>query len=533
MKWQILEKSKKPKNDIKEIADILLKNRGIASKKEKQEFIKPLNPYDLSLTDLGIDKNNIKKVIKRLNQAKEKKERIMIFGDYDCDGVCATAILWEAMYKQGYDVLPYIPNRFEEGYGIKKTSFKTDSFKKINPSLIITVDNGIVAGEAISEANRLGVDVVVIDHHQKSGDILVSEFVLHSDLVCGSALSWFFTKELGVTEGLELALLGTISDQMVLTGVNRSLVKYGLNEINKTKRVGIKAILKESGIEKVGVYEIGFIIAPRINAMGRMSHALDSLRLLCTKDKNKASELAEVISQANKERQKVVDDVLSKVEKEIKDNLVVTISGDYHEGVIGLAAGKITEKLYRPAIVFSVKEGVAKASARSIPGFNIIEAIKKTNLILEGGGHPMAAGFSIETKNIDIFSKKINQIAKRQIKKEDLEKVLKVDAIISEEVVSDELMKVLKEIEPFGNGNYPPVFAIKDLVIVSQKAIGQESKHLKLKLQKNNKIFDAVWFNYFKNFDPKTVKADFAFTVEENFWNGISSIQLRVRDASV
>ena len=123
MKWQILEKSKRPKNDIKEIADILLKNRGIASKKEKQEFIKPLNPYDLSLTDLGIDKNNIKKVIKRLNQAKEKKERIMIFGDYDCDGVCATAILWEAMYKQGYDVLPYIPNRFEEGYGIKKTSF--------------------------------------------------------------------------------------------------------------------------------------------------------------------------------------------------------------------------------------------------------------------------------------------------------------------------------------------------------------------------------------------------------------------------
>lgn len=527
MKWQILSESK-------EITKTLLINRGIKTKKEREDFLSPRNPIDIFLKEYGVDNKKLNVITKRLELAKKKKEKIIIFGDYDCDGVCATAILWENLYSLGFDVLPYIPNRFSEGYGLKASSFSNSKFKNLNPKLIITVDNGIVAYDAVKEAKKSRIDIIVVDHHTEGSKKLATGHVLHSNAVCGSTLAWIlssrFTKKVS---GLDLIALGTIADQMPLIGVNRSIVKWGLKNLNETKRIGLKALINESKITNVGVYEIGYILAPRINAMGRLANALDSLRLLCTKDSKKAFELAKILGKTNTERQKIVEEVLDKAIKQVKtdSNEIIILKGDYHEGVIGLASGKVTEKFYRPSIVFSTGKETSKASARSIYGFNIIEAIKKTKLILEGGGHPMAAGFSIETKKIDEFAKKIIKISKPLLTDEILSKKLRIDMLLDFSQINKKLIETLKQFEPTGYGNFQPIFVTKNVKILENKTIGSDSKHLKLKLEKDKIVFNAVWFNYNKLIIiKKSDLVDIAYTIEENIWNNNFSIQLKIKD---
>lgn len=530
MKWDLLHT--KVEKNYKDIIRELLKNRNIKSKDEIDEYLNPVDPMDIKVTDLGIKKETLKKIIKRLEVAKKKKEKIVVFGDYDADGVCSTAILWEALFKLGFDAMPYIPNRFDEGYGIKKESFDNPKIIELNPKLIITVDNGIVAYDALKEAKKRGIDVIVVDHHTKGTKKLLSDFIFHSTMVCGSALSWFLTNELGVKEGLDLAALGTIADQMPLLKVNRSLVKYGLKELSKTKRVGLQALFKDSKVENVGVYDVGFIIAPRINAMGRLASATDSLRFLCTRDPKKASDLNKLLNETNIERQKIVDDVVTKTLLEVNhDEKVIVISGNYHEGVIGLASGKVTEKYYKPSIVFSVGEKISRASARSISGFNIIEAIKETGLILEGGGHPMAAGFSIETINISEFTTKINEIGKRLLTNDVLERKLKIDMELDFKNIDIDLVKELNKFEPTGYGNYSPVFMTRDVNVVESKSVGSDGKHLKLKLEKDNIKFDAIAFGLGATHKLKDdEKIDIVYSIEENVWNNKTSIQLKIKD---
>ncbi len=534
MKWEVLHNSKKAITDSDEIIKLLLINRGLKTKKDIKDFLEPINPNDISLKQLGINIETVKKIINRLKIAKEKKERIIIFGDYDADGVCATAILWETLFKKGYDALPYIPDRFEEGYGFKAKTIENPNFNSLKPNLIITVDNGIVAYKGIKKAKDLGIDVIVVDHHTVGDKKNEAFAVFHSTSVCGSALAWFLSRELGGNDGLDLVALGTVADQMTLLGINRSLVKYGLHELNKTKRVGLKALIRSANILNVGVYEIGYILAPRINAMGRLSHALDSLRLICTRDYKKANDLAKVLSDTNLERQRVVDDAITRAltqsKKQELENIIV-LSGQYHEGIIGLASGKITEKFYRPSIVISQGVEISKASARSIAGFNIIEAIKKTGIILEGGGHPMAAGFSIETSRILEFSKKINEISKEFLTEELLQRKLRIDMQLDFDCINQKLVDDLKKFEPYGQGNYPALFASRSVKIPSSKPVGAEEKHLKLKLTQGDKTLDAIWFNHDPNISiSKSTAVDIVFSIEENQWNNIKSIQLKIRD---
>jgi single-stranded-DNA-specific exonuclease len=524
MKWDVLYGS--PITNHKSLITALLENRGLKSKKEIDEFLNPTKNIKLDIP---------KNILKRLNEAKKNKEKIVIFGDYDCDGVCATAILWETMYKEGFDVMPYIPDRFEEGYGIKSTTFANSKFQNLNPNLIITVDNGIVAYDAIKEAKKRGIDVIVVDHHALGNKKLTTPYILHSTIVCGSALAWFLSRELSTVHrslftGLDLVALGTVADQIPLLGINRSIVKYGLEELNNTKRLGLRQIVKDVGVQNVGVYEIGFMIAPRINASGRLLHAIDALRLLCTKDPKKAKELSKKLSETNIERQKIVEGVVARVLEETSDgDKIMVISGDYHEGVIGLASGKVTEKYYKPSIVLSVGKEVSKASARSINGFNIIEAIKETNLILEGGGHPMAAGFSIETSKISEFKTKINEISKKYLTDEILEKKLKIDLELDFKYINIKLIEILKKLEPFGYGNSQPVFTTKKVKVVESKTVGSDGKHLKLKLEQNGIKFDGIWFN--NNQTPIiNNQYDIAFTIEENIWNNKTLIQLKIKD---
>lgn len=543
MKWEIIAKSK-----VGDILDTLLKNRGIKTQKQKEEFVKPALPGKIKIEDTGISKSEIKKAIERINEAKKNKEKVIVYGDYDADGICATAILWEALYSKGLDVLPHIPDRFEEGYGLNAESVENLKLKMDNPlcsknlKLIITVDNGIVAYEGVKKAKDLGIDVIVCDHHQKGKKKVNTRATIHTTKIGGAGVAWFLARELGYKKGLELAAIGTIADQLPLLGINRSLVKYGLKKLNETKRVGLQSLFQEAGINpgSIGTYEVGFMIAPRINSMGRMEKAIESLRLLCTSNKTKAKQLATYLGRTNMLRQNTVEDVVldarKKARKLKEESVIVLASENYHEGVIGLAAARLVEEFYKPAIVFSKKKDISRASARSISGFNIIENIRKLEkLYIEGGGHPMAAGFSIQTSKIEEFKNRFNQISKNLLTEKILSRKLKVDLELNFNQLNWSLMSKLKIFNPTGLGNPTPTFMSKNVQVLGLKLVGREQKHLKLKLRQGEHIFDAIYFGggeIYPKLSPGQ-KISIAYQLEENVWNGNKSLQLKIKDVKL
>lgn len=549
-KWEILNKGGKA-SDVNIIADVLLKNRGINTTKDKIEFFSPMDPMKIKLHSLGISKNEIDKALRRIKTAIDRKESVIVYGDYDADGITGTATMWEVLHALGLNVLPHIPERFSEGYGLNLASVKALKDKDPNLGLIITVDHGIVAGKKVEEVKEMGIDMIISDHHQAGKQKPKPLALIYTTKIGGSAVAWFFAREIAtkfkldksdfeIKERLQLAAIGTIADQLPLIGPNRSIVKFGLNELNNTERPGILALKSEARIENIGPYEVGFIIAPRINSMGRLKHGLESLRLLCTKDKFKASEISKNIGLTNLKRQKIVDEVVLHARgayKEIeKQSMIILAHESYHEGVIGLAAAKLVEEFYRPAIVLSKKGNIAKASARSIPGFNIIEAIRKLeSLYIEGGGHPMAAGFSIEVSKINKFSLELNKIAKQLLSQEILSRKLKIDMEIDFENLTFELYRKLLEFEPTGLGNYTPLFCSKSVEVMDVRTVGRDNKHLKLRLRQNEQIMDSIFFgggDIYSMLTPDK-KIDVAFHLENNIWNGRSSLQLRVRDVKI
>ncbi|MCS7091750.1 MAG: single-stranded-DNA-specific exonuclease RecJ [Patescibacteria group bacterium] len=546
-KWELLYSGKV--FDENEIIEILLKNRGCQTEKQKNEFLKPKHPLDVSLLDVGMDKDAVRKSITRIVKAIKNKEHILIYGDYDADGVCATAIMWESLYKYTKNVMPYIPNRFSEGYGINADSIV--SIKSQNPkvSLIITVDNGIVACDAVKRAKDLGIDVIVTDHHQKGENLPDAYSIVHTDKISGAGISWIFCRELLkklskedvqnlAIPTLDLCAIGTISDQMPLLSANRSFAKYGIKQINLTKRIGLKALVETAGLQmgKIGVYEINFQIAPRINATGRLDSAIDSLRLLCVKNQKRACELAESLNKTNIERQKILDEVLSlarkEVEKQVWQGVIVVAHETFHEGVIGLAASKIVEQYYLPAIVISKGESVSKASARSISGFNIIESIRQhSKLILNGGGHPMAAGFSIETAKIEQFTQQILKSSSTTITDEVKTRKLKIDLSLGLDQITTSLYEKLQLFEPVGVANPNPVFMTGSLTVKDLKVVGNDGKHIKLVLSDaNNLLISAIGFNMV-DFNIKIGDVvDVAYTIELNAWNGQETLELKLKD---
>ncbi|MEK7166097.1 MAG: DHH family phosphoesterase, partial [Patescibacteria group bacterium] len=307
-KWEIISNQKTnpsaddPKITTDKIIKLLLKNRGIISSKTIAEFLHPSDPYSLTAKDVGISLRDLKNALSRIQKAILNKESIVVYADYDADGITAGAIMWENLYRLGAKVMPYIPQRENEGYGFSKQGL--DSVKsQYGPTLIISVDHGITAFEKIAYAKKLGIDVIVTDHHVKP-KILPECIIVHTTKLCGAGISWFVIKELlgsrliddeeQKKELLSLATIGTIADMVPLTGPNRSIVKHGLNAIKHTKRLGLQALIKNAGVEmeKLGTYEVSHLLAPRLNAMGRLVHAMDALRLLCTKQSSKAEELA-------------------------------------------------------------------------------------------------------------------------------------------------------------------------------------------------------------------------------------------------
>ncbi|OGH13914.1 MAG: single-stranded-DNA-specific exonuclease RecJ [Candidatus Levybacteria bacterium RIFCSPHIGHO2_01_FULL_38_26] len=542
-KWKTLNTSQKLETE--DVIKILLENRGLKTKKEIDEFLNP-KLEQVNIKSIGIDKTELRKAIERIVKAIKNKEKIVVFGDYDADGICGTAILWETLHSMGADVMPYIPHRIEEGYGLSETGIKNLKLKIKNCGLIITIDNGIVANKAVDFANKAGIDVIVTDHHVPSKKLPDALAIVHTTKLCGAGVAYLLSQEIKNGEEdnhLELVALATVADLVPLVGANRTLVKFGIEKLRQTKRIGLLELYKESGLRQseIGVYEIGHIIAPRLNAMGRLEDGIESLRLLCTNNQEKARMLAYKLGSTNRQRQELTIqaveharlEVISK-KSEIKSLMFISHES-YQQGVIGLVAGKLTEEFYRPAIVVSIGEKYSKASARSISGFNIIEFIRESSeFLVDAGGHPMAAGFTVETTKLALLQKTFEEKALTLLDEEKLTRILRVDCELPLSAVDKNLYDGIQNLAPFGMRNPEPVFVSKDVVIEDMRAVGINGKHLKLQFRIQNSEFriNAIAFGMGERLGEFKVgdKVDIAYTIDKDTWNGNKKLQLKVKD---
>lgn len=541
MKWSIAPK----KSD--DLVEQLLTNRGILTEKERQQFFSPkISDFEKDLQIPGIEKAN-----KRILTAIEKEELIVVFGDYDVDGICASAILYKGLTSIGAKVLPYIPHREKEGYGLSKLGleFARDS----GATIVITVDNGIVAFEQAKYAKELGLDLIITDHHvpeKKKNEPLWPEAfgIVHSTKMCGAAVAWCLIKDLIAKELseelLQFAAIATICDLLPLVGLGRAFVFEGLKILNKTDNPGLLALISECGINRgsLGSFEIGYMIGPRLNAMGRLEHAIDSLRLLCTKDLIKAKRLARLLCETNATRQKMTMDAMEQakllVDKEQKIHVIA--SKDWSAGIIGLVAGKVSEEYYRPAIAISIGEEISKGSARSIDGINIVEVIRKhSDILIDVGGHPGAAGFSLLSKHVEAFKKRLE---KHEIILSEEERILEIDAEVDSRKITKSLILELQKFEPFGMDNRRPVLATKKMQVSDIRTVGN-GKHLKFKASspvilsgaqrsEGSDSIDAIAFGMgdLASVLQSGQEVDIAYNPELDTYNGNEKLQLKVKD---
>ena len=553
-KWEILHEEKKDEGALtnEKIIEILLSNRGIKTKKEKEDYLSP-KLENVTLETVGIKKTSVKKTIDRIKQAAGKNEKIVIYGDYDVDGICGTAILWESIYSFYKNVIPYIPHRVDEGYGLSNAGI--DNILNLYPDtkLIITVDNGIVAQGPVSYAQEKSIDVIITDHHV-AGDKLPKAFaIVHTTKICGSAVAYLLAKEFTIFNSqfsnkskipntekiqdnhLELVVLATIADLVPLVEENRVFVKSGIESLRKTKRPGLLALFEEAGIkrEEIDAYKIGHIIAPRLNAAGRIMHALDSLRLVCTKDRVLAQKLAAHLSATNKQRQNLTEESTLHAAKVtlVSEKIIFVHDEKYNPGIIGLIASRLVEAHYLPAIVVAVGEKTSKGSVRSVAGFNIIAFLRQfSSMVIDIGGHPMAAGFTIETERIEEFKKVLFREAEKNISDDLLQRKIKIDMELPFSFLDLKLYLSLQKLAPFGQGNPEPLFVSKNVRIEDVRFVGRDKKHASLIFSQNGKLIRGIYFNCKDKNLEKGNTIDIVYSIEKDEWSGNGKIQIKIKD---
>lgn len=532
-----------------EIINLLLKQRDI---KDLENYLNPPEPWTLSILDYGF-KKELKTAFKLLEKIKEEKGTIVVYTDYDADGITGGAILWETLHTLGYKTLPFVPHRQHEGYGFSEKGIDK-VIEEFNPQLIISVDHGIAAVEQVEYIKKKGINVIITDHHTKQETVPKADAVFHIPQLSGAGVAYYFAKEIFETVDPDnkklgklfkedyvcLASIGAVADLVPLVGATRSLVRYGLPQFCSCKRKGLQAMLKEAKIENRSLtpFDIGFIIAPRINAIGRLEHALDALRLLCTNSAAKASELTGKLSSMNDSRKGLVEKAVNQAMKQVEETekkgslpkLIIVRGDDWHEGIIGLIASKLTEKYNRPSIVLTKAESYLKASARSPSTVNIIEMILTwKKYLLNFGGHKQAAGFSITEENYDAFKKQAEKDAEKLIPETALEKIINADIEIPLHLLNHSLAELLAKLEPFGIGNPRPSFTSKGNVL-EVKTMGKKKNHLKIWIhdaERRTIPIEIVAFS--KGEDAPLIKRNQPVTVvynlELNVWNGKSNLQ--------
>ena len=555
-KWQIYETDENKINEIEKeyqlnrlLATILV-NRNITKKEEIRLFLEPTrndfhNPF--LMTDM-------KKAVERIIQAIEKQEKVTIYGDYDVDGITSITVLKSFLQDRGLEVANYIPNRLDEGYGLNKEAIG----KIVNTGcqLMITVDCGISAIEEIEYANTLGIETIVTDHHEPGSELPHAFAVIDNKRkdstypfreLAGVGVVFKLIQAIGITLGLkeeeylkylDIVCVGTISDIVPLIDENRVIAKLGLLLIRQTKNIGLRSIINSSGYTKIDSNSISFGIAPRINACGRMGKAEEALELLLSKNINEVTELTKKLNEHNRERQEteksIFENAIKQIEKEhLEENKAIIVGGEnWHHGVIGIVSSKITEMYFKPSILLSFEEdGIGKGSGRSIPGFDLHEALMQcTDTIEKFGGHSMAVGITVRKDNFLKFREEFEQIAS-EAHIDEIMPVIQVDARIDVKDINKEMVESIKQLEPFGEGNRMPVFAFKNLKIDSIRALS-EGKHLKLTLKDNNTIINAIGFNIGHLAEEYRIgdKIDVVGVLEINSFNGVDSLQINIKD---
>jgi single-stranded-DNA-specific exonuclease len=552
MYWQ--NKTETIPQDIDELKNILLQNRGLTTKEQQRAFFHSSEPLKLTPEDVGIDQTQLNAAVARILQARDNKEEVVIFGDYDADGVCATAILWEALREIGLIAKPFLPHREKHGYGLTLRSLDA-LLEDFQPSLIITVDNGIVAHAAFSRLKEMGIDTILTDHHQpevqeKDGQIVSkipdAGVLLHSTQICGSGVSWFLAKALSpdaAQKSLELLALATVGDQMKLLGPNRSFVVHGMGELRKTERIGLKLLMSKAKVEpeKINTDTLNYVLVPRINAMGRLKHSLDALRLVCTTNIDRAMQLVEELNTTNSARQELtsdmIDHAMEQAERWKEERIIVVADESYHEGVIGLLAGKLAEEYSKPAIAIAIGAKVAKASARSLPGINITELFRQVkDDLLEAGGHPMAGGFALLPEKVEVVRQRLELIARTEISVEQLTPTLYLESSLPVELMTIKTAQELLHFAPFGQGNEEPIFAFPTATVLGAGQIGKEGRHLKVEVlfateNQPLQVSCIAWGIGHKVHDlPAGTKVKIAGCLSINEWKNRKSLQIMVKD---
>lgn len=564
--------------ELPEVGARLLYNRGLRSQKDIDEFLH--SDYTKDVHDPFLFRD-MKKAVDRIFLAIEKREKITVHGDYDADGVCAAAIIYSTLKKIGApEVEVFLPHRETDGYGLNKNTARVLS--ESGTKLLITCDCGISNSEEVALANSLGVETIITDHHSAPPTIPAAHAIIHPGLseetypdrgLCGGGVAFKMAQAvlkqaetLGIRpepnqnfEGfekwlLDLVAIASVADMVPLRGESRTLTKYGLIVLNKTRRLGLQKLLltarllNEDGSSKYSLDtdKIAFQIAPRLNAAGRVNHANVSYELLVTENPEEAAELAFELEKNNQERQKTTEDLFKKavaqIEKGAASSVIFVVGEDWPIGLIGLIAGKLKEKYQQPAIVMTTVNNEITGSGRSIEGFNLIESIREmSELFSKFGGHPMAFGFTLKTK--DDFKKFCDKLTEKFIAKTagmDLSATMTIDSELSLEMVNWELYDLLEKFSPFGQGNEKPKYLAKNLNVAGLEPVGNNGKHLRIMVrEKNGKIRktigwrlcgdggrDTNWCRELKIGD----KIDLVYEIEVNQWNGNRELQLTITD---
>lgn len=538
---------------VSELLARALINRGIDTAEKAEVFLRPdmnkLHNPDL-LAGMGA-------AVERILAAIEQKQKICIYGDYDVDGITSTSICMTILTKLDASVTYYIPKRLEEGYGISMEGI--DKLKAQGIELIITVDCGIRSVDVVRYANELGIDVVITDHHECGDELPPAVSIVNPHRpdcsypfkeLAGVGVAYKLmeavTEKMGcrqlMDEVIEIAAVGTIADVVALKDENRILVKHGLEAMSKTKNVGLAALLDICGLKDkvLNAYNIAFMVAPRMNAAGRIANADLCVELLLTGDKEKAYEIAEKLDAENRERQSIEGSILKNaleiIERDIdpdNDRIIVIDAEDWHVGVIGIVASRIVERFHLPTALIARDGKTGKGSARSIAGFNLYEAMSKCGELFEKfGGHELAAGFSISCDNIEAFKEKIKAIACEMTGDKKPMPELLVDYRLSPKDITIKGARELRLLEPFGSGNPSPLFVYRGLQVLTSKTVGSEGKHLSMLLYDGASEISCIGYNLGEINKSLKIgeKIDIVCCVEINNWNNIERIQLNIKD---
>ncbi|GAB6181973.1 hypothetical protein JCM14036_32920 [Desulfotomaculum defluvii] len=559
-KWQVktpnpaLQQILSMELGISKILAQLLINRGIYTVDQAKAFLgseldRVYSPWLMKDMD---------KAVNRILTAQEKGEPILVYGDYDVDGITGTTVLVLALRRLNCKVEYFIPHRLEEGYGLNKDALERAVERGIG--LVVTVDCGISGVEEVEVAKALGLDVVITDHHEPPVQLPEAFAVLDPKRpdcsypfkeLAGVGVALKLIQGLFEQAGLgqqdwenyiDLVCLGTVADIVPLQGENRILVKHGLPHLSRSKRPGLQALIKISGIrsEVLGTRELGFGLAPRLNAAGRMGDAGLGVELLLAEDFQTADEIAEELNRGNQERQQVESKVLAEAlalldaEPEISQGKVLVLASEnWHPGVIGIVASRLVDRFYRPTFMISLEAGKGKGSARSIAGFNLYQAMVNCQDYLEQfGGHAMAAGFSIQEDKIKDFRKAINEMAEETLTEEHLTPNLDLDALINLTELSMDTVQELAQLSPLGHCNPGPMLGCCHATVINCREVGKNGGHLKMRVREEQTILDGIGFNLasYSEMLAANDTVDMAFVPSINVWNGRSSVQLEVKE---